>query len=553
MKKTWFNWFKRPAALALALSLLLPFAGCGGSSGGSASSGASAANGEIANFNKTGYPICPDEKVTLRVMMSSNPQMPSDLNDLDLMKEAEETMNVHAEWIMVPSTGWNDKKSLALATGDLPDIFDSALTTSDLTKYGPEGTFIPMQELLEEYGVNFKKHYDEFPDLEKFITAPDGNIYGLARINSGPWMTTTGVGAINTEWLDALGLSMPTTLDEFYTVLKAFKENDPNGNGKADEIPFAFAKGAKSPLTENYGVTYIMNSFGLAISNSEETYADIQDGKVICQATLPAYKEAVTYLAKLYREGLMDMEGFTKTESDLLALLNQETPVVGYVQLWDQNDVISNKANNDAMEYLPLLRHEDGREPVTYRSPMPGVARGWGAITSACRHPEVAMRWLDYFFDETNSIEHIEGPIGVRLIENEDGTLTVRTPPEGLSVADDRFANCTAQILAVTPRMYTERLRLPSTDEKVAFVEENIHPFADPDPMQPVYYSDEESQEMSQLQTDIQTYIDQKTSEWMRNGNIDSEWDTYLSELENMGLSRWLEIKQAAYGRYMGD
>ena len=554
MKK---NWLKRLVAMALSISMVAAFSGCQGnetasnaSTGGGSSSGE---GGKIENFNETGYPICPDEKVTLRVMMSSNPQMPSDLNELDLIKEAEETMNVHVEWIMVPSNGWNDKKSLALATGDLPDIFDAALTTADLTKYGPEGTFIPMQDLLEKYGVNFKAHYDEFPNLEKYITAPDGNIYGLARINSGPWMTTTGVGAINQDWLDAVDMDMPTTIDEFYEVLKAFKTQDPNGNGQADEIPFAFAKDANSPFIENNGVNYIINSFGIAISNGDEAYVTVRDGKVVCQATLPEYKEAVTFLAKLYGEGLMDMEGFTRTSSDLLAMLNQETMTVGYLQLWDQNDVISNTANNEAMEYMPPLKNSDGSEAVTYRSPMPGVARGWGAITKVCEYPEVAMRWLDYFFEETNSIEHIEGPIGVRLIEGEDGTLTVRTPPEGLSVADDRFANCDALILAVTPRMYTERLKLPSTDEKVAFVEEYVHPLADPNPMQPVYYSGEESDEMSQLQTDIRSYIEQKTSEWMMNGNIDAEWETYLSELENMGLSRWLEIKQTAYDRYMAE
>lgn len=554
---------RRAVSFMLALTMIAAcVSGCqsgGGESSAASSGGSSAASGssetasEIPNFNPTGYPICPDETVTIEAMVNANPQMPSDLNDIPLLQEAEEIMNVHVDWNLVPQTGWNEKKSLALATGDLPDVFDSALTTSDLTRYGPDGTLIPMQDLLDEYGVNFARLYEEFPDLKTYITAPDGNIYGVARVNSGPWMTTTGVGVINKDWLDKLGLEMPTTLEEFHQVLQAFKTQDPNGNGQTDEIPFAFAKGTRSPLTENEGITYILNSFGIAISNSDETYADVIDGKVICQATLPEFKEGISYIAQLYQEGLMDMEGFTRTEADMIALLNQETPTVGYLQLWDINDIVSNPDNNAALEYMPLLLHEDGREPVTYRNPMPGVVRGWGCITSACEHPEVVMRWIDYFYEETNSIEHIEGPIGVRLIEGEDGTLTVREPPEGLTVADDRFANCEAQLLAVTPKMYTERLKLPSTDKKVAFVEENVHPYADPDPMQPVYYSAEEATEMSQLQTDIQTYIDQKVSEWMTNGNIDAEWDTYLSELDNMGLQRWLEIKQAAYDRYMAE
>jgi putative aldouronate transport system substrate-binding protein len=552
--------------MALLLALLIVLAGCQGnqqeagqssgapatSSQAQASSGSAetdAVESDIPNFNATGYPICPDETVTLRVMMKSNPQMPSDLNTLFLIQRAEEIMNVHIDWTQVPDTGWEEKKNLMLATGDLPDIIESQINASDLTKYGPEGTFIPMQDLIEKYAVNFQHLYEEMPDIPKFITAPDGNVYGMARVNSGPWMTTNGVGAINKGWLDKLGLDMPETLDDFYDVLKAFKTGDPNGNGQADEIPMAFAKNADSPFTENNGVGYIFASFGLPISN--EAYTDVIDGKVVCQGTLPEFKEAVTYLVKLYQEGLMDQEGFTTTHADLIAKLNQSPSVLGYAQVWDINDIVSNPDNNAELEYMPILRHADGREPVAYKNPLPGVVRGWGTITRACETPEVAMRWLDYFFEETNSIEHIEGPIGVRLLENPDGTLYVREPPQGMTVADDRFSNCNAQILAMPPSVYRNRLKLPHTDKKVQFVEANVHPLADKEPMMPVYYSEEESVEIGQLQTDIRQYIDRKVSEWMMNGNIDAEWDSYLAELDKMGVNQWTEIKQTAYDRYI--
>ena len=507
---------------------------------------------DIPNFNPTGYPIC-DDPVTLKVMCNVGPLAPSDFNDIMIVQRAEEVTNVHIDWLMVPGTGWDEKKNLMLATGDLPDIIESQLAVSDLTRYGPDGSFIPMQDLISEYAVNFTHLYEELPDLERYIVAPDGNTYGMARVNSGPWMTTNGVGTINTAWLDAVGMDMPETLDDFYEVLKAFKEKDPNGNGVADEIPFDFAMGSKSPLTENNGVGYIMASFGIAVGTGDHTYTGVKDGEVICQGTLPEYKEAVTYLTKLYQEGLMSVEGFTSTNADLIAKLNQDPAVIGYVQLWDINDYVSNPENNDAMAYMPILKHADGREPRFYRNPMPGINRGWDTITSACETPEVAIRWIDYFFEETISIEHIEGPIGVRLIEQPDGTLHVREAPEGMTVADDRAAHCNAQTLAVTPSMYEKRLKLPHTDPKVEFVEEYCHPFADPEPMMPVYYTAEESNEMAQLQTDIQTFIDRKTSEWMRNGNIDAEWDNYIKELNSMGLDRWLEIKQEAYDRFMAS
>ena len=415
--------FSKMVLVLMVLTMFLSACSLDGPSDKSKGTGGSGNSDDIKNFNATGYPVCPDEKVTLRVMMNSRPEMPADLNDQELQQRAEKIMNIHVEWIQVPSTGWEEKKNLMLATGDLPDIIESQITAADLTKYGPDGTFIPMQDLIEKYGVNFKKLYEEMPMIEAYITAPDGNIYGLCRVNSGPWMPTNGVGIINKGWLDKLGLPMPTTIDQFYETMKAFKTQDPNGNGQPDEIPMTFSKSSNSALYENNGVGYIISSFGVAIGGHpfSETYAGVRDEKVICQATLPEFKEAVSYLSKLYREGLIDVEGFTMTSPDLQAKLNSTPAIVGYTQVWDINDIVSNADNNAAYEYMPLLTGPDGRQPVFYRQPLAGTYRGWGVITKACATPEVAMRWLDYHFDEDNSIEMIEGPLGVRVLEKDDG------------------------------------------------------------------------------------------------------------------------------------
>jgi putative aldouronate transport system substrate-binding protein len=506
----------------------------------------------IPNFNAEGYPICPDEKVTLRVMIQSRAEMPSDLNVQEIHQRAEEIMNVHIEWIMVPTDGWNEKKNLMLATGDLPDIIESKINESDLVRYGPDGTFVELTDLIDKYAHNINKLIDtEMPELRAFNTAPDGNIYSLFRVNSGPWMTTNGVGMMNMQWLKNLGLEVPKTLDEFTEVLRAFKTRDPNGNGKADEIPLSFNKN----IFANNGFGYIFSFFGLGVAGQafNQGFADVKDGKVYCQAVEEQYRDAVRYLGELYAEGLLDVEGFTLDDAQLFSKFNQEPCIVGVSQVWDINDIVSNPNNLAAYDYYPMVSAYEGKDPVFYRQPLPGTYRGWGTITKACKHPEVALRWLDYWFDQDNSIESIEGPFNVRVLENPDGTLYVRKPPEGLTVAEDRFANCRAGILAATVDMYAKRLKLPSTDKKVAFVEEFCHPYADPDPMMPVFYTAEESEIMGILHNDIRTYIERRTSEWIINGNVDAEWDAYLEEIQHVGLPQWLEINQAAYDRYMAE
>ncbi|MBP7402590.1 MAG: extracellular solute-binding protein [Clostridia bacterium] len=547
-------------ALLLAISMLIGLvAGCDKATpapttvvtttkGGGTTTPAATTEAVIPNFNATGYPICP-EKVTLRVMMTSRAEMPADLNTIPLVQNDEKVMNVHIDWIQIPSEAWEETKNLRLATGDLPDIIESAVTAADLTKYGPDGTFIPMQDLIAKYAPNFVALYEELPELEKMIVASDGNTYGMGRVNSGPWMTTNGVGVINRAWLKKLGKIMPSTTDEFYEVLKAFKTGDPNGNGIADEIPVAFNK----DLATNNGFSYLFASFGLAVGGQgfNASWADVKDGKVYCQATTDEYKEAVKFLAKLYAEGLMDVEGFTLTAADFQNKLNLEPGVVGYTQVWDINDIVSNATNKAALEYMPLLKSTVVDKPVFYKQPLPGTYRGWGVITKVCETPEVATRWLDYHFEVRNAIEHIEGPIGVRVLENADGTMYVRTPPEGMTVAEDRFSQCPAQILAMPPSAYKNILKLPSTDKKVAFVQTQCHPYADPDPMMPVYYSAEESNEMVQLQTDIRTYIERRLAQWIIDGKVEQEWASYLTEIDKAGLPKWLEINQAAYDRFM--
>ena len=549
-------------AFLLVISMLIGLvAGCdkatpaatttaGTTKGGTTAAGTTAAptTAAIKNFNPTGYPIV-NEKVNLRVLMTSRAEMPSDLNLIPLIQNDEKVMNVHINWVMVPSEAWNEKKNLMLATGDLPDIIESQISAADLTKYGPEGTFIPMQDLIKAYAPNFQKLYAEMPDIQKLIVAPDGNTYGMARVNSGPWMTTNGVGAINTEWLKAVGMTMPETTDQFYQVLKAFKTKDPNGNKLADEIPYAFSK----EISNNNGFGYILSSFGLAVGGQafNATWADVKDKKVYCQATTNEFKAAVKFLSKLYQEGLMDVEGFTLTTAQYQAKLNLEPGIVGYTQVWDINDIVSNAKTKAAMDYMPLLKDPAAPAPLFYKQPLPGTYRGWGTITKACKTPEVAVRWLDYFFDVTNAIEHIEGPIGVRVLKNPDGTMYVRPAPAGMTVAEDRFSQCNAQILAMPPSVYKNILKLPSTDKKVAHVESKCHPFADPDPFMPVYYTGAESTDMIQLQTDIRAYIERKMSEWIINGKIDAEWDAYLTEINKAGLPKWLSINQAAYDRFM--
>lgn len=124
------------------------------------------------------------------------------------------------------------------------------------------------------------------------MTAPDGNIYGLPQLVECYHCSYGNKMWVNTKWLKQLGLEVPKTTEEFQAMLEAFKTQDPNGNGLADEVPL-------SGSIEDYGVrplSFLMNGF---IYSDDCTYPILNDGKVDTVANKPEWKEGLAYIKGL--------------------------------------------------------------------------------------------------------------------------------------------------------------------------------------------------------------------------------------------------------------
>ena len=108
---------------------------------------------------------------------------------------------------------------------------------------GAQGYILPLNEYLDNSSVGYAAAFEKLPGLRDYITTPDGNIYSLPNVDGSLHVQYNMKLWINTTWLENLGLEMPTTTEEFYDVLKAFKEQDANGNGDPDdEIPLSGVK-----------------------------------------------------------------------------------------------------------------------------------------------------------------------------------------------------------------------------------------------------------------------------------------------------------------------
>ncbi|MDQ2624818.1 MAG: extracellular solute-binding protein, partial [Actinomycetota bacterium] len=220
---------------AATVGVAFALTACTGGGSGDPTTG----TGPDDNFRPEGLPLV-EETVTLRFSGQKAPLAP-DYETMDLVQQWKTDTNVDITWENLPDSSYQEKKNLILAGGELPDAFyNTGFTPGDIITYGTNGTLIPLEDLIEKYAPNLKAIFEKRPELKATITASDGHIYTLPRAEE------LGIGAIpfflsiNKAWLDKLGLPVPSTIEEFEATLRAFKEQDPNGNGKADEIPFSF-------------------------------------------------------------------------------------------------------------------------------------------------------------------------------------------------------------------------------------------------------------------------------------------------------------------------
>lgn len=371
-------------SVLLVLSLLL--SACGGSKQEQNDAGAGATD--------------PSKPVELSVFA---PQQ-AGIENMDVNKFSkyiEDKLGIKFNWSTVPDAGFSDKKLLLLASGDYPAvIMNAGISKADQIKYGQQGAFIPLNDLIDQYAPNIKKAMEDVSYLKQGMVAPDGKIYALPKLNECLHCTYGQRMWINTSWLEKLGLSMPTTTDEFYNVLKAFKEKDPNGNGKADEIPFT----TSSDGVWGGGVdSFLMNAF---IYDNTSDYLSIKDGQVIYSPAQPEWKEGLKYLRKLFAEGLMDKAVFTQNNDAVKQLANKPDAAVGtvgYALLSSAFSVDDSNPRHKDYDVVPPLKGPNGVQLTGYSI---GAGDGSFVITNKATKEEqvAAIKLADYLWSEEGTV-----------------------------------------------------------------------------------------------------------------------------------------------------
>ncbi|MFH5183498.1 ABC transporter substrate-binding protein [Paenibacillus sp. TAB 01] len=539
---------KRTTMLSLA-SLLLA-AGCSGGGPDTASQPAGTEEKPAAEAEAGTFPIA-KEKTTLKVLAVKSPYV-QDYETNEFTKWYEEKTNIKVQWQFATPQERQEKLNLALSTGDLPDViigFD--VSPAQQMVYGQQGLFLPLNSFIDKYGLETKKIFQKYPEIQQATTAPDGNIYSLSGIDRNPHAMIQQKMWINVEWLKKLNLPMPQTTDEFEQVLKAFKEKDPNGNGKSDEIPLI--GGIQDVKT---GVdSFLMNSFILNDYSAGQLIYD-EKGKIDVNFNKPGYKKGLQYLNKLYAEGLIAPESFTQNNDQMKALVESGDARVGAVSS-HVPQTFSNIAGPRWLDYktVPPLKGPDGLQQTPYR--YYGFNGGSLLITNAAKNPELAFRWADALFNDEIGMTANIGSEGIGWKKPANGELGLNGKPANWvrMLAFGTMQN--NNWMQTTPYHFSREMfeglaAGPNEVPRVLYDEnqKNYEPYITQkeQTVPPIFFDEAQSSELSDLQKTIKDYVKEMTTRFIiGDASIDKDWDKYIKTLDSMNLKRYIEIYNEAY------
>jgi len=513
--------------------------------------------------NELAFPL--KEKTVISGLTSFPPNTESNPNNRTIFRRLQEKTNVEVKWTAIQSDQWNDKITLAMANPKtLADfVFNASFNDSSLLKYADQGIIIPLEGYIDSYMPNLKAVFDKYPEYRAMCTDSNGHIWGL------PWIEQLGSGKeaiqvidnmsfINKKWLDALGLKVPNTIEEFEKVLLEFKN-------KASLLQTKFKiDGSIIPMS------FIMNDGGqdpyVLINGFGEGYGDADKGrhiavtdnrKVICSATQEGFKKGTAWLHKLYEQGLIDPEAFTQEWSTYVS--KGKSGRYGVCFSWD----VANIANLADWVPLPVLKADVKNLTAQNGSFTSGFDRGRCVVTAVAKNPALVCAWLDQMYDPFQSPQNNWGTYGEDdefdifvLGKNKAGKDMLKHAPLGsASPVEVREAESVNGPLAILDEYYGVYVTCPDDAKyRLDWIKDYFTPDVNEKYVYPnVFMTREDTEEVSNIQADVSKAINTAKSDWVMNGFTDQDWENFKKKLDSYKLDKLLSIFQKYLDSYYAN
>lgn len=442
------------------------------------------------------------------------------------------------------STDSNEAMNLLIAQGNMPDIVGGHLIKQPVNEFGPQGAFVPLNDLVAEHAPNIQAFWDAHPEVLASITAYDGNYYYIPYLPDGKYGRAW---FIRQDWLDKLGLEQPQNVEELEAALIAFRDSDPNGNGLKDEVPY-FARQWEE-------VNRLLTLWD-ARSSGSDTYHDFyitDDGSIQHPYAQEAYRDGISNIARWYAEGLIDAEIFTRGSSARDFLLSEN--LGGLTHDWFASTSGYNGKLSETVEgfnFIPFLPPASaGGVRMEEHRRIPVKPDGW-AISHTNDHVIETIKYFDFWFTEEGRLMSnfgVEGktwnmidgePVYTDAVLNSDAAVNSQMYLEGAQIQRGYWQDYRYE-WQWTAQAAREGIELYDTEDLLV------------DQFLGVAFTQDEQAIYDRYWPSLRTYMLERNQAWiLGTGDIVEDWDSYIETLNEMGYQEVLEVINTAYKRQYG-
>lgn len=556
--------------LSLLSALLM---GCGG--GGSSASSSSADVGY--QYSDPSLPIVKEGSGVSFALTAPKNSLALEYSKMKVFTDLEDLTNVHIDWTNMTETAYASKKNTIMADKkNYPDaIYNAGFSEKEMNQYHSKGVIINIGDYLK-YMPNFSKILNSRADVKTAVTAYDGGIYSLPRIEEMGLKQSPNLLFLNKEFaskiistgkagsIKAIGADgtshaltsndlkdgLKMSRENYKSLLKAFKDNDVNGNG--DTIPLDFVYGNWQGNQSD-----LFASFGIPENIDHKT---IIDGKITWTCDTDSFKNACNELASWVSDGLVPKTVFEQSQDSFLASGKASVQKLGSFYWWESATVVNDPENYIVME--PLVDDDSSKQVVGLANNLE-IERGSIVVFSKCENPEILLTYLDRFYDPYESVQLNYGPRGIVFEDalDENGKLVYKdVSATGLTSDELRLKNAPLGAVGLTKDIWGKtvdmepraKLRLERLD---AYETPYVYPGASSIPS--ITYTSTEINSLSTIETSLGSYLDNAITNWLIHGGVgqggSDSWETYLGKLGTIGYGKIKDINQAGYDRYLSS
>ncbi|WP_405104430.1 extracellular solute-binding protein [Paenibacillus sp. FSL K6-1217] len=400
-KPLWLR--KKTAAGAASLMLVIAVTGCGGNN---ATQGADGGKGEASG-----------KRGSITVSLYDRGSVPAEegtMSDNRWTKWVNENGPVNVKYITVPRFESLQKFNVLFASKSAPDLIFEFDTAYQGQLYNQK-QLLPLDDLIKNSSTEYKAMLEKYPALRKAGTMADGKLYTVGRpVQFGPQHYLF----IRNDWLKKLNLQVPTTPEELLNVAKAFTEQDPDGNGKADTYGTGLSFVAGIILNNMFGTGFTL--FG------EDQYPWVlENDKVVHD--WDRIQAALSFQKQLYAAGVADKDFVTDKNGEK----QKQDWISGKLGIYGANgaDIGTYETlmkNSPEAEVIPIAlpTTEFGQFSPTLTTPIQMT----GMVNAAAKDPESVMKMIDFMVTEQYTTTIQNGIEGVHYKKTADGRAEVIDP-----------------------------------------------------------------------------------------------------------------------------